>query len=161
MERPRPVPRPWGLVVKKGSKILGRSSRLIPVPVSMNSSRISSPRSGLIRLRTVSVPRESIASSALSMSAMKLWIKRSWSASQRLAAGEDRRQGVVDLMHHAGRELAHRGELLRLRETLLGLAPLGDVLADGNDVRDDAAVLMHRNLGDAVMARLARRLRLH
>src|SRR5213080_2038753 len=81
MERPSPVPRPCGFVVKNGSKILGRSSRLIPVPVSMNSSRISSARSGLIRLRTVSVPRESIASMALSINAMKLWISRSWSAS--------------------------------------------------------------------------------
>src|SRR3989441_1131466 len=81
MERPSPVPRPCGFVVKNGSKILGRSSRLIPVPVSTNSSRISSARSGLIRLRTVSVPRESIASMALSINAMKLWISRSWSPS--------------------------------------------------------------------------------
>jgi len=34
-----------------------------------------------MRLRTVSVPRESTASIALSISAMKLWISRSWSAS--------------------------------------------------------------------------------
>ena len=80
---------------------------------------------------------------------------------QCLAARQDGGERVVDLVHHAGRELAHRGELLRLGETLLGLAPLGDVLADGDDVRDGAAVLMHRNLGDPVVTRLAARLRFH
>jgi len=37
---------PCGFVVKNGSKIWADPRRLMPVPVSMNSSRISSVRSG-------------------------------------------------------------------------------------------------------------------
>src|SRR5947209_4608495 len=79
-DRPRPVPRPCGLVVKNGSKILGRSSCRMPVPVSMNSARISSLRCGLRRVRTVRTPREFIASIAFSISAMKHCTSRSASA---------------------------------------------------------------------------------
>src|SRR5438477_1385955 len=79
-DNPRPVPRPCGLVVKNGSKILGKSSCRIPVPVSMNSARISSRRCGLRCVHTVSTPREFIASMALSISAMKHWTSRSASA---------------------------------------------------------------------------------
>src|SRR5206468_3667670 len=79
----------------------------------------------------------------------------------RLAAGEDRGERVVDLMHDAGGQLSHGGELLGLGQTLLRLAPLGDIFADGDDVRDIPPVLPHGNLRDAVVARLAARLRLH
>src|SRR5207244_2826310 len=79
-DRPSPVPRPCGFVVKNGSKIFGRSSCWIPVPVSMNSARISSARCGLRRVRTVSTPREFIASMAFSISAMKHCTSRSASA---------------------------------------------------------------------------------
>src|SRR3989475_4793889 len=79
-DRPRPVPRPCGLVVKNGSKILGRSSCRIPVPVSMNSAMISSARCGLRWVRTVRTPREFIASIAFNISAMKHWTSRSASA---------------------------------------------------------------------------------
>jgi len=37
MGRPSPVPRPMGLVVKKGSKMRGRSSVGIPWPLSATS----------------------------------------------------------------------------------------------------------------------------
>ena len=40
MARPRPVPRPTGLVVKKGSPARARISGLIPVPVSVTVTRI-------------------------------------------------------------------------------------------------------------------------
>src|SRR5262249_39301960 len=79
-DSPSPVPRPWGLVVKNGSKIFGRSSCRIPVPVSMNSAMISSLRNGFKRVRTVSTPRQFIASIAFSMSAMKHCTSRSASA---------------------------------------------------------------------------------
>ncbi len=38
MERPRPVPLPISLVVKKGSKIFSITSGLMPVPLSSTSS---------------------------------------------------------------------------------------------------------------------------
>src|SRR5664279_6436449 len=41
IESPRPVPTPTGLVVKKGSKTLGRSVSLTPVPVSRTSATTS------------------------------------------------------------------------------------------------------------------------
>ena len=65
---------------------------------------------------------------------------------QRLGAGADRRERIVDLVHHAGGERADRRQLLRLREALLGLAPLGDVFADRDDVRDVLVVEAHRDL---------------
>src|SRR5206468_574212 len=80
---------------------------------------------------------------------------------QRLGAGQDRRLRVVDLVHDTRRELPHGGELLRFREALLRLAPLGDVFTDGDDVRNVVPVLPHRDLGDAVVTRFAARLRLH
>src|SRR5438093_13005418 len=79
-DNPRPVPRPCGLVVKNGSKIFGKSSCGIPVPVSMNSTRISSWRCGLRCVRTVNTPRAFMASMALSISAMKHCTSRSASA---------------------------------------------------------------------------------
>ena len=41
-------------------------------------------------------------------------------SSKRLGARADRRQRIVDLVHDAGGERADRGELLGLREALLG-----------------------------------------
>ena len=64
-------------------------------------------------------------------------------------------------MHNARGELPHRRELLRLREPLLRLAPFRDVFADRDHVRDVDVVEAHRNLCDAVKARLARRCGLH
>src|SRR5438094_6387324 len=55
---------------------------------------------------------------------------------QRLAAGEDRSERVVDLVHDTSSELAHRRQLLGLGQALLRLAPLGDVFADGDHMRD-------------------------
>src|SRR2546422_9038599 len=65
------------------------------------------------------------------------------------------------LFRSARRELPHGGELLRFGEALLRLAPLGDVFADGNDVRNVVPVLAHRDLRDAVVPRFTARLRLH
>jgi len=67
MERPRPVPS--GFVVKKGSKILGRSSFAIPVPLSLNemlSRRCGFFASGSTRLSTRTVPPCGMACMALS-----------------------------------------------------------------------------------------------
>jgi hypothetical protein len=64
-------------------------------------------------------------------------------------------------VHDAGRERAERRELLGLRDAVLGLAPVGDVLADCDDVRHVAGVEPHRNLRDAVRANLAAAARLH
>jgi hypothetical protein len=47
--------------------------------------------------------------------------------------------GIVDLVHHAGGELAHRGQLFALENAQLHLADIGDVLADGDDVGDRLA----------------------
>ena len=77
-----------------------------------------------------------------------------------LGAGADRRQRIVDLVHHARGERADRRELLGLRKARLGLSPLGDVFADRDDVRDLATLDVHRDLGDAIGARFAERLRL-
>ncbi len=80
---------------------------------------------------------------------------------QRLAAGRDGSERVVDLVHHAGRQLADRCQLLGLGQAMLRLPPLGDVLPDGDDVGDLVIVQMHRDLRDPVVARLAACLRLH
>ena len=72
-----------------------------------------------------------------------------------LGAGGDRRERIVDLVHDAGGERADRRELLGLREAVLRLAPLGDVLADGDDVRHRAVVEAHGDLRDAIGAQLA------
>ena len=71
--------------------------------------------------------------------------------AQGLRAGEDGGERVVDLVHHARRQLPDRGELLRLGEPPLRPAPLGDVLADRDDVGDVVGVLPHRDLGDAIV----------
>ncbi len=81
--------------------------------------------------------------------------------AERLAAREDRRERVVDLVHDAGRELADGGELLTLRQALLGLAPCRHVLADRDDVRNVLVVEPHRDLRNPVMPRVAGRLRVH
>ena len=77
-----------------------------------------------------------------------------------LGAGADRRQRIVDLVHHARGERADGRQLLGLRKARFGLAPLGDVFADRDDVRDFTSFDVHRNLRDAIGARLAERLRL-
>ena len=46
MDRPRPVPFPAGLVVKKGSKILPRSSSLMPDPVVRDGEAHGGPAGG-------------------------------------------------------------------------------------------------------------------
>ena len=53
MERPRPVPCPAGLVVKKGSKILPRSSSLMPTPLSEMAKPTVAPPAAQVRTRTV------------------------------------------------------------------------------------------------------------
>ena len=45
-------------------------------------------------------------------------------------AGGDGRERIVDLVHDARGERSDGRELLGLREAVLRLAPLGDVLAD-------------------------------
>ena len=80
---------------------------------------------------------------------------------QTLGARGDRRQRIVDLVHDTGGERADGGELLRLVETLLRLAPIGDVLTHGDHVRDRPVVEPHGNLGDAKGAQLAGRSGLH
>src|SRR5439155_272651 len=138
---------------KNGSKILGKSSCRIPVPVSMNSARISSRRLGFNLVRTVSTPREFIASIALSMSAMKHCTSRSasaWNCGRSLSS-------CRSIMSH----LTPCGELLALRQALLGLTPRRHVFADRDDVGDILIVEPHRNLRDAVMPRFAGRLRVH
>src|SRR6184192_1649383 len=80
---------------------------------------------------------------------------------QCFAAGQDRGERVVDLVHDAGRELTYGRQFLGLGQALLGLAPFGDVFADGDHVGDVLAVLPHRNLRDPVVARFAARRRLH
>ncbi len=60
--RPRPDPRPSGLVVKRGEKSRGRSSSAIPAPSS--ETRTSGPRS-LPTMRTSTRPVSSTASAAL------------------------------------------------------------------------------------------------
>ncbi len=81
--------------------------------------------------------------------------------AERFAAGEDRREGIVDLVHDPGGQLADGGELLALRQALLGLTPGGDIFADGDDVRNVFVIHPHRDFGDAVVARFAGRLRIH
>src|SRR5581483_9793385 len=73
MARPSPVPWPGALVVKNGSKIRVRRSAGIPGPVSTNSTCVS-PRT--CRVRMVSWPRPSIASSAFEAIARNTW--RNW-----------------------------------------------------------------------------------
>src|SRR5439155_14004438 len=52
IDRPRPVPSPTALVVKKGSKTWGRSCGGIPQPLSATSMRISLPTARLaMRMR--------------------------------------------------------------------------------------------------------------
>src|SRR5213596_1672813 len=58
-------------------------------------------------------------------------------------------------------QLANGGELLTLRQALLSLTPGGDILAHRDDMRNFLAIHPHRNLRDAVMARLAGRLGIH
>ena len=61
-ERPRPVPLPVSLVVKKGRKIFCNCSWLMPVPSSLMAMRIvCSARLAAISIR----PEPSIASAAL------------------------------------------------------------------------------------------------
>src|SRR5438034_793654 len=111
----------------------------------MNSSRISSARSGLMRLRTVSVPRESIASMALSINAMKLWISRSWSAST------DGRPDASSRITVSRLKRAWCLSRNNVRSTTL-FTSVGFL---------SPPFLAHRDLRDAVVPRFAARLRLH
>src|SRR5205823_3851148 len=69
---------------------------------------------------------------------------------QRLGAGTDGGEWIVDLVHDARGERADRGELFRLSKALLRLAPLGHVFTDRNHVRHVGVVQVHWNLRDAV-----------
>ena len=103
--------------------------------------------------------------------ATSLWINRSPSCSagggvvqrelEAFRAGGDRGEWIVDLVHDARGERSDRGELLRLSEALLRLAPVRHVLADGDHVRHGPVVESHGDLGDAVGAHLAGGTRLH
>ena len=77
--------------------------------------------------------------------------------TQRLRAREDGGERVVDLVHHAGGQLPHRGQLLGLRQPLLGAPPFGHVFGDGDHVGDPHVVEAHRDLGDPEVARVAAR----
>ena len=79
---------------------------------------------------------------------------------QRFGASTDRREWIVDLVHNAGGERTDRGEFLRLSKALLRLAPFGDVLTDGNDMRHVGVVEVHWDLRDAIRPQLARCTRL-
>src|SRR5262249_43386765 len=63
----------------------------------------------------------------------------------------------VDLVHDAGRQRTDRRELFGVRETHLRLAPFGDVLADGNDVRHLVALYFHWDFRYAIGALIAER----
>ncbi len=54
---------------------------------------------------------------------------------------DDRRERVVDLVPHSGRERADRGQPLGVMESLLDLAPLGDVAEDQYATEDVASVV--------------------
>ena len=69
-------------------------------------------------------------------------------------AAADRRERIVDLVHHASRELPHRRELLGLVHRALDGARFGDVLADRDHVRDGDAVDVHRQARRAIGAHL-------
>src|SRR5579862_5000979 len=78
-----------------------------------------------------------------------------------LGAGRDRRQRIVDLMHHAGSQLPNSSHFFRLGNTLQRFFPLGDVFADRNDVSDAVAFMqMHWDLRDPIRPGLATRPRL-
>ena len=70
-------------------------------------------------------------------------------------ARADGGERIVDLVHDAGGELPDGGELLALHDLHLDRAPLGHVLADGDDVGDAFAVESHRDLGRAEVPYLA------
>src|SRR5262249_5793806 len=74
-----------------------------------------------------------------------------------LGAGTDGGQRVVDLVHDAGRQRTDRRELFGVRETHLRLAPFGDVLADGHDVRHLVALYFHWDFRYAIGALIAER----
>ena len=74
---------------------------------------------------------------------------------QRFGASTDRREWIVDLVHNAGGERTDRSEFLRLSKAILRLAPFGDVLTDGNDMRHVGVVEVHRDLRDAIRPQLA------
>ncbi len=64
MASPSPIPRPEGLVLKKGSKIRSRSSGRMPRPVSLMAMWIICD-AGSKRVLAISVPFPSMASAAL------------------------------------------------------------------------------------------------
>ena len=71
MLNPSPVPLPWDLVVKNGSKILSRISGAMPVPVSV--TRISTP-SSVGSVPTVTRPPGWQASMALVTRLSTTWL---------------------------------------------------------------------------------------
>ncbi len=81
--------------------------------------------------------------------------------AEAFGARGNRRERIINFVHHTGGELADRRELLGLRETLLCFLPVGDVFADRDDVRDGRIAEAHRNFRDAIGAQLAGGERLH
>ena len=67
-------------------------------------------------------------------------------------APADRRQRIVDLVHDAGGELPHRGELFGLVHRPLNGARFGHVLADRDHVRYGRPVQPHRQPRGAIGA---------
>src|SRR5262249_55560964 len=67
-----------------------------------------------------------------------------------LSAGTDRRERIVDFVHHTGSKRSDRRELLRLRESVFCLPPFGDILTDRDYVGHVLTADAHRDLRDAI-----------
>ena len=74
---------------------------------------------------------------------------------QGFSASGNRRQRIIDLVHDAGCEPADRGELLCVDDRLVHLLLLGDVFADGDNVRHFGVIDAHRHFRDFPYAPLA------
>src|SRR5437660_841280 len=117
IDRPRPVPSPTSLVVKNGSKMRSRMAGSMPGPLSETSITISSPCR-----RVGAGQRRGGAEVRLDQGHQ--------SAEVALEHGEvvgDESERVVDLVGHARREQADRGQLLVLDRHLAHAVALGQV----------------------------------
>src|SRR6266852_4025873 len=107
---PRPVPRPGRLVVKKGSKTLGRISGGIRGPAGLLVNQFEL--------------------------AARPWLLGP--LAEHVADGKDGGERVIELVGHTGDHLPHGGELFRLQDLLFEAVELGDVTGGSDDAGDAA-----------------------
>src|SRR4030067_909562 len=134
------VPSPWpiSLVVKKGSKILSRTSLLIPIPVSDTSSRTWSPswkvggggagerppatRAGSWTRPIAPPPLEGELLDRLQLrtDVRKVQLLVSELQAQKLGPSQDPVEQVIEIVRDPGGQLAERPDPLRVHEAFLG-----------------------------------------